>query len=159
MPLSEHEQRLLDQIERGLHADDPKFAQTVQATDPRMHYKRRMIKAAIGFVAGVCLLMAGVISKLIIIGVVGFVVMLACCVWGLSSWKRMAGIGTEKAAAPKDTPKDTPQDPPKQQPKQQPKQPRKEQKGPKAPRPPRPQRGKFMERLEERWRRRREDGR
>lgn len=147
MPLSEHEQRLLDQIERGLYAEDPKFAQTVQATDPRMHYKRRMIKAAIGFVAGVCLLMAGVISKLIVIGVVGFVVMLACCVWGLSSWKRMAGIGTDKAAASTDLPR------------QQPKQPRKEGKGPKGPRPSRPQRGKFMERLEERWRRRREDGR
>lgn len=151
MPLSEHEQRLLDQIERGLYAEDPKFAQTVQATDPRMHYKRRMIKAAIGFVAGVCLLMAGVISKLVVIGVVGFVVMLACCVWGLSSWKRMAGIGTEKAAAPKD--------PPSHKSKAPRREGSREGKGPKAPRPSRQQRGKFMERLEERWRRRREDGR
>lgn len=148
MPLSEHEQRLLDQIERGLYAEDPKFAHAVQATDPRAHYKRRMLKAALGFVAGVCLLMAGVILKLIPISVVGFVVMLACCVWGLSSWKRVSGGGTEQATQQADP------------------------KAPKSPRPPRPSRsrqsrfhpsrgnkGSFMERMEERWRRRREDGR
>ena len=35
MPLSEHEQRLLDQIERALIAEDPKFASTVRAGHSR----------------------------------------------------------------------------------------------------------------------------
>ena len=35
MPLSDHEQRLLEQIERALYAEDPKFASTVSSTDLR----------------------------------------------------------------------------------------------------------------------------
>src|ERR671914_2295702 len=58
VPLSEHEQRLLDQIERALYAEDPKFAHAVRATSPQVHYKRRVVKAALGFFIGVCLLMA-----------------------------------------------------------------------------------------------------
>jgi Flp pilus assembly protein TadB len=113
VPLSEHEQRQLDQIERALYAEDPKFAQTVRARDPRVHYKRRVIEAAIGFVLGVGLLMAGVVSKYIWIGVAGFVVMLACSMWALTRERRGA----------------------------------------------RPSGPRFMERLEERWRRRQEGDR
>lgn len=145
MPLSEHEQRLLDQIERGLYADDPKFAQTVQARDPRTHYKRRIIAGAVGFIAGVCLLMGGAVSNHIAVGVVGFVVMLATCVWGLSSWKRMAGIGTDKATQSGDT------QPPRASRPSRPGRPLRKNNS-----AGRPNRGSFMERLEERWRRRRE---
>ncbi|HEX4817538.1 MAG TPA: DUF3040 domain-containing protein, partial [Nonomuraea sp.] len=96
MPLSEHEQRLLDQIEQALYAEDPKWANTVRISDPRRHYKRRLIKASIGFALGVVIMMVGVVvsgSALIPLGVGGFVVMLAACLWGLSSWKRMNGFG------------------------------------------------------------------
>ena len=90
MPLSEHEQRQLEQIERALYAEDPKFAQAC-ARGSRVHYKRRVVEAAIGFLLGVGLLLAGVISKLTLIGVAGFVVMLACSMWALSSWRHMSG--------------------------------------------------------------------
>ena len=50
MPLSEHEQRLLDQIERALYAEDPKFASTVRSTDLRTHMRRRLRRAAAVFV-------------------------------------------------------------------------------------------------------------
>jgi hypothetical protein len=40
VPLSEHEQRLLDQIERALYQEDPKFASTVRQTDLRTHMRR-----------------------------------------------------------------------------------------------------------------------
>ncbi|GLW12165.1 membrane protein [Microtetraspora sp. NBRC 13810] len=99
MPLSEHEQRLLDQIEQALYAEDPKWANTVRIRDPRNHYKRRLVKASIGFVAGIVLLMVGVVINVILLGVGGFVVMLAACLWGLSSWKRMNGFGDGSAAA------------------------------------------------------------
>ena len=65
MPLSEHEQRLLDQIEQALYAEDPKWANTVRISDPRSHYKRRLIKASIGFALGVVLLMVGVVINMI----------------------------------------------------------------------------------------------
>ncbi|HEY5988722.1 MAG TPA: DUF3040 domain-containing protein [Streptosporangiaceae bacterium] len=92
MPLSEHEQRQLEQIEQALYADYPKLAQSVRAQDPRVHYKRRVVEAAIGFLLGVGFLLAGVISKIIFIGVGGFVIMLACAMWALTSWRHMGGI-------------------------------------------------------------------
>src|SRR6266568_61979 len=103
VPLSEHEQRQLDQIERALYAEDPKFAQAVRAKDPRIHYKRRVVQAAIGFLLGVGLLLAGVVSKIIFVGVGGFVVMLACAMWALTSWRHMGGgvsgrvVGTSRS--------------------------------------------------------------
>jgi hypothetical protein len=48
VPLSEHERRQLDQIERALRADDPWFADAVAAAGPRVHYERRVIAAALG---------------------------------------------------------------------------------------------------------------
>jgi predicted lipid-binding transport protein (Tim44 family) len=128
VPLSEHEQRQLDQIERALYAEDPKFAQAVRAKDPRVHYKRRVVEAAIGFLLGVGLLLAGVISKLTLIGVAGFVVMLACSMWALSSWRHMSGGSAGRPGLARD----------------------------RRARPPASSRSRFMERLEERWRRRQE---
>ncbi len=90
VPLSEHEKRQLEQIERGLRAGDPRFADAVRAADPRVHYKRRVIGAALGFVIGVGLLFAGVVIN-ILIAVAGFVVMLACSLWAVGSYRRMTG--------------------------------------------------------------------
>jgi hypothetical protein len=98
VPLSEHEQRQLEQIEQSLYADYPKLAQAVRAKDPRIHYKRRVVQAAIGFLLGVGLLLAGVVSKVIFIGVGGFVVMLACAMWALTSWRHMGGGSSGRAA-------------------------------------------------------------
>ncbi|MEV8631419.1 DUF3040 domain-containing protein [Streptosporangium sp. NPDC051023] len=131
MPLSEHEQRLLDQIEQALYAEDPKWANTVRISDPRSHYKRRLVKASIGFVLGVVLLMVGVVNY-IPLGVGGFVVMLAACLWGLSSWKRMNGFGEASTAGPSGQPG-------------------------RAGRRGGGSRPSFMERMEERWRRRHDE--
>ena len=60
MPLSEHEQRLLEQMERALYAEDPKLASALRGSDLRMHYRRRALLAGVGFVLGIALLMAGV---------------------------------------------------------------------------------------------------
>jgi hypothetical protein len=98
VPLSEHEQRQLEQIEQALYADYPKLAQAVRARDPKIHYKRRAVYAAIGFLLGVGLLLAGVVSKVIFVGVGGFVVMLACAMWALTSWRHMGGAVAGRAA-------------------------------------------------------------
>ena len=97
MPLSEHEQHELEQIERALRASDPRFADTVRAADPRVHYKRRIIGAALGFLIGVGLLLAGVVANVILIAVAGFVVMLACSLWAVTSYQRMTGSTTARA--------------------------------------------------------------
>jgi len=100
MPLSEHERRQLDQIEAALRAGDPRFAGAVRAADPRVHYRRRVIAAALGFVAGVGLLLAGVVVNVIVIAVAGFVVMLACTLWAVTSYRRMTGRTAAEDSGP-----------------------------------------------------------
>jgi hypothetical protein len=87
VPLSEHEQRLFEQIERSL-AEDPKFASAVRATDPRFHAKRRMIVAAVLLLAGMALLVYGVAISQPLLGVGGFVVMLGALAFGMQSYRR-----------------------------------------------------------------------
>ncbi len=94
MPLSEHEQRLLDQIERALYAEDPKFASAVRASDPRNRARRRLWQSGVLFVVGVSLLFAGVINSHLIgaaVGLAGFLIMFAAAVFAATSWKRMNG--------------------------------------------------------------------
>ena len=99
MPLSEHEKRQLEQIEQALRAGDPRFADVVRAADPRVHYRRRVIGAALGFLVGVGLLLAGVVVNVIVIAVAGFVVMLACSLWAVTSYRRMTGSTTGRVPA------------------------------------------------------------
>lgn len=145
MPLSEHEQRQLEQIEQALYADYPKLAQAVRARDPKIHYKRRVVYAAIGFLLGVGLLLAGVVSKVIFVGVGGFVVMLACAMWALTSWRHMGGAAAGRGAAVSGGPGDA----------------RSQRRGRASRKDRRGRAGGtgFMERLEERWRRRQEGDR
>jgi hypothetical protein len=77
VPLSEHEQRLLDQIERQLYADDPKFASAVRSHDVRAHLTRRIKRYSALLVLGVVALVAGAVIRNVVVGVAGFLVMLA----------------------------------------------------------------------------------
>lgn len=77
MPLSEHEQRLLDQIERQLYADDPKFAAAVRSHDVKSHLSRRIKRFAALLVLGIVALVAGAVIHNVVVGVAGFLVMLA----------------------------------------------------------------------------------
>ena len=87
MPLSEHEQRLLEQMERALYAEDPKFASSLRGTDPRTHYRRRVLLAGVGFVVGVVLLMTGLVTQVILVSVVGFLLMLATAFFAVTSYR------------------------------------------------------------------------
>jgi protein-S-isoprenylcysteine O-methyltransferase Ste14 len=82
MPLSEHEQRLLEQIERALYAEDPKFASTVRGAKMRRPSRRRRLQGAALFLLGLVLLIVGVIVPLRafevpVVSVFGFLVMFA----------------------------------------------------------------------------------
>ena len=78
MPLSEDEQRRLDEIERALHRDDPKFAagQTIERL-----WLRRMVAAGAAVLIGVVLLIVGLITTQavlvlgVIVSVTGFLTM------------------------------------------------------------------------------------
>lgn len=96
MPLSEHEQRMLDQIESALYAEDPKFASSVRGGTLRTPSTRRRLQGAGLFVLGLGMLVAGVAIKATMVGgfpilsVLGFVVMFAGVVFAISG-PRVAG--------------------------------------------------------------------
>lgn len=52
MPLNDHEQRILDEIERRLAEEDPGFVEQVGRTDLYTHLTRRIRLAAFVFVLG-----------------------------------------------------------------------------------------------------------
>ena len=91
MPLSEHEQRLLDQIERALYAEDPKFATTVRSTDLRTHMRRRMIRMGVLFVIGFVMMLVGVVVSTIAVSIIGFGLALVALVFGANAYKRING--------------------------------------------------------------------
>ena len=92
MPLSEHEQRQLEQIEQALYRENRRLGRLVRSSDPRVHYRRRVVQAAFGFAIGAGMVAAGVVlPDYVWLAVGGFIVMLLCGIWALSSWRHMAG--------------------------------------------------------------------
>ena len=77
MPLSEHEQRLLEQMERALYAEDPKFASTLRSAGPRPGTRRKAAVGVLAALVGAGLLVTGAATSIVVVGVLGFVVMLA----------------------------------------------------------------------------------
>jgi hypothetical protein len=76
MPLSEHEQRLLEEMERSLYRNDADFVATVNPRRGRPNYTAVVIGVLLG-VAGIATLVLGVIFNITILGMLGFIVMLA----------------------------------------------------------------------------------
>ena len=126
MPLSEHEQRMLEQMERALYAEDPKFATALEGSGLRRYTRRRVYQAVAGFLVGIALLMAGMVAKQVWLSVVGFLVMLACAVLAVTGWRKAPKPGEQPAG------------------------------GPQARRQGR-QRRSMMDRIEQRWQRRRDE--
>ena len=87
MPLSEEELRLLEQMERALVAEDPKFVSALRGTARRRDARRRAVASGLVFLVGIVVLMTGAVTANTIVGIVGFVVMLASAVVGLSYWR------------------------------------------------------------------------
>jgi hypothetical protein len=111
MPLSEHEQRILAEIERRLLEEDPKFAHQVGSSF-RAHLARRLKLAVAGFIIGLVVLVAGFVQN-VAVGVAGFVIMLASVFVFVRTMRRRAtverpvngtGTGSGAAAAPAPAP-------------------------------------------------------
>jgi Flp pilus assembly protein TadB len=77
MPLSEHEQRILEEIERKLIEDDPALARQVAETSLHSHLARRIRLAALAFVAGFIMLVLFLVPSIgVPLAIAGFVIML-----------------------------------------------------------------------------------
>ena len=146
MPLSEEELRLLEQMERALVAEDPKFASTLRGTALRRNARRRVVAAIAVFLVGIVILMTGAVTSTTYVGIIGFVVMLVSACVALVSWRGQAASGEEVHSVPDDISggfgvieggKS-------------------KKRRTLRSRPARSQHGSIMERFEERWRRRRD---
>lgn len=90
MPLSDHEQRMLDEIESALYAEDPKFASSVRGGPLRAPSTRRRIQGTALFVSGLAMLVSGVAFKATMVGgfpilsVLGFLVMFGGVVFAIT---------------------------------------------------------------------------
>ena len=91
MPLSEHEQRLLEQIERALVDDDPKFASTVRTGDRRLKARRKLQGGALLVIVGLAILVGGAVAGSVILGVLGFLVMFGGAALGVLNYKTATG--------------------------------------------------------------------
>lgn len=138
MPLSEHEQRLLEQMERALHAEDPRLASTLRHGSGRTLNGRKIFLGALGILAGLAALLGGVITSLVVLGVIGFLLMLGGVLL-IGAAMRTPSPPTLTVAGSSGKPGSA--------------------KSPQS-RKGKPSRGSssFMSRIEDRWRRRRDDG-
>jgi hypothetical protein len=91
MPLSEHEQRILAEIERRLLEEDPKFAHQVGSSF-RAHLGRRLKLAVAGFLLGLVVVISSTFLENVAVGVAGFVLMLACVFLFVRTMRRRATV-------------------------------------------------------------------
>jgi len=131
VPLSEHEQKVLQAMEQALYAEDPRFATHI--TNHGLHPgKRRIIVGVFGVVVGLALVLLAALNSLIWLGAIGFALMVAGGAWAFTPAKKsvLGAVGPDGAVrrtVAGETGKT----------------------GPKS--------GGFMQRLEERWDKRRHD--
>lgn len=96
MPLSEHEQRVLEQIERSLYAEDPKFRAAVKSSSKPAHAGSLRIALACGII-GLVVLVGGVWLQNVVVGVLGFLIMLAGGVIGIRATQHPSPKGKGEA--------------------------------------------------------------
>jgi len=95
VPLSEDEQRILQEIEQQLYASDPQLVRDVTSTTVYRHAGRNLKWAALGFVAGLVIMLVSFASS-IFLGVSGFVVMLGSAVVFERNLRKMGKAGWQQ---------------------------------------------------------------
>ena len=100
MALSNEEQRLLEQMEAALAAEDPKLVNAMRGTGTRRVHRRRAALAGVAFFGGLVLLVAGLYLATgtrgyIALSVLGFLVMVAAAVVAILSWQHV-GSATDQ---------------------------------------------------------------
>ena len=136
MALSNEEQRLLEQMEAALAAEDPKLVNAMRGVGTRRVHRRRAALAGVAFFVGLVLLVAGLYLATgtrgyIALSVLGFLVMVAAAVVAILSWQHV-GSAIDSGDRPDRA---------------------KTAQGSRA-----PSSQGFMDKMEERWRKRRDEG-
>jgi protein-S-isoprenylcysteine O-methyltransferase Ste14 len=95
VPLSEHEQRLLEQLERALQDEDPKFASALQGDRLRRRLKLRLLLACVGMLLGIAALVYGLVAThhLPALEIAGGAVFVGCAWIAWTCWRRMPAPG------------------------------------------------------------------
>lgn len=93
MPLSEYEQRVLEQMEQQLRSDDPKLADAISGAAVRR--PRNVVLGTLLGLAGIGLLVAGVATSIVVLGIIGFLAMFAGVMLAISRPKRVPPPATE----------------------------------------------------------------
>jgi Protein of unknown function (DUF3040) len=143
VPLSEHEQHLLEQMEQALYAEDPKFASQMQGSAARARLRRGLAIGAAGVIAGLVLIVLGVATESIWWGALGFALMVGGVAYAISPPKmpkaNLGAVTEDGTVRPRESAGRFGKT-------------RKKGKGSNATKPP------FLRRLEDRWDRRRDSG-
>ncbi|MEI6648210.1 MAG: DUF3040 domain-containing protein [Actinomycetes bacterium] len=106
MPLSDHERRLLAEMEAALQQDDPRLVSTMTGK-ARTRQSSRVLIGSLLLLSGMAILLTGLISQTIPVGIVGFIVALIGVVFIFSN---LGGAGPthamrgERGAKPKKAP-------------------------------------------------------
>ena len=100
MPLSEHEQRLLEQIERALVDDDPKFASTVRTGDRRLKARRKLQLGAFAVVLGLAVLVGGAVAQSFLVGALGSLIMFGGAALAVLNYKTATGAVETGSSTP-----------------------------------------------------------
>ena len=130
MALSEHEEALLQQMEEALYAEDPRFASRIEKTKSRGLGRGRVVVGVVAGVAGLALVVFSAMSSNIWLGAGGFAIMVAGIVYAITpSRTKLAAVGSDGTTKPRAG----------------------------KVKASTPRAGTFMERLEDRWEKRRRD--
>ncbi|MGB3256605.1 MAG: DUF3040 domain-containing protein [Ornithinimicrobium sp.] len=84
MPLSEHEQRVLEQMEHALYAEDPRFASNLKKPAAQSRSRKRAVLGVVIAIIGLALVLTGVFLSQIWIGGLGFGAMVLGGVWAFT---------------------------------------------------------------------------
>ena len=95
MPLSEDEQRILHEIERRFYEHDPEYAKSIESTTLYRSLGRNCKWAALGFIAGLVILMVSFASS-VWLGGFGFAVMLVSAIVFTQNVRKMGRAGWQQ---------------------------------------------------------------
>lgn len=141
MPLSDHEQRVLEQMEQALYAEDPRFASNLKSNRGGTASRRRAVVGTLLVVAGLGLVILAVWQQMIWLGGLGFGAMVlggALIFAPRPQGVQLGAVQPDGTVSPGSTAAKGVQ----------------HKKGKSAG----PSGGSFMQRMEQRWEKRRDDG-
>jgi len=94
LPLSEHEQRVLNELEQALVEQDPDFAHRVRSENVYRYAGRYLKWSVLGFVIGLAVMLAFFTTS-VAVGFVGVLIMFGSLVMFWTNLRRMGKAGWE----------------------------------------------------------------